>query len=85
MMPLHTSSSKLALSKVLMSEEAEAAADAPAEAEGSILDSLSGVPAELLEKIKGLTLEEAAALIKDVDKTFGLKKDDDEEDGDAEA
>ena len=35
-------------------------------------DVMSELPADVMEKIKGLTLMEAAALIKDIDSTFGL-------------
>lgn len=73
--------SRLALSKVWMCDaEAPAEDAAPAEEEKpSILDSLDGVPAELLETIKGMTLTDAAALIKEVDQTFGLVDDEEEE------
>ena len=48
--------SKLALSRVWMCDEGEAAAEEPAaeEKEGSIFDTISALPAELIEKIKGL-------------------------------
>ena len=62
----------------------DAPEDAPAEA--SVLDSLSDGSAEMLEKIKGLTLLEAAELIKDVEDTFGLgPKEEEEEEAEAEA
>ena len=62
------------------------AAEEPAaeEKEGSIFDTISALPAELIEKIKGLTLLEAKDLIEDVDNAFGVGaaagKDDDESD-----
>ena len=60
------------------------AEDAPAEEESavSVLDDLSSENAALLDQIKGLTLEEAAALMKDMESTFnvGPKGDDDESD-----
>ena len=77
--------SKLALSRVWMCDEGEAAAEEPAaeEKEGSIFDTISALPAELIEKIKGLTLLEAKDLIEDVDNAFGVGsaagKDDEEE------
>ena len=40
-------------------------------------DVMSELPADVMEKIKGLTLMEAAALIKDIDSTFGLGPKDD--------
>ena len=40
-------------------------------------DVMSELPADVMEKIKGLTLMEAAALIKDIDSTFGLGPTDD--------
>ncbi|EOD40634.1 hypothetical protein EMIHUDRAFT_251065 [Emiliania huxleyi CCMP1516] len=60
-------------------EDAPAAEEEPPAA--SVLDDLSGVPAEVLETVKGLTLLEAAALIKEVDATFkvGDYKEEDEE------
>lgn len=76
--------SKLALSRVRMCDEGEAAAEEPAaeEKEGSIFDTISALPAELIEKIKGLTLLEAKDLIEDVDNAFGVGsaagKDDDD-------
>ena len=76
--------SKLALSRVWMCDEGEAAAEEPAaeEKEGSIFDTISALPAELIEKIKGLTLLEAKDLIEDVDNAFGVGsaagKDDDD-------
>ena len=75
--------SKVALSRVWMcdGEAAEESAE-PEKEEGSIFDTISALPAELIEKIKGLTLVDAAALIKEVDQTFGVGeaagKDDDE-------
>ena len=78
--------SKLALSRVWMCDEGEAAAEEPAAEEkgGSIFDTISALPAELIEKIKGLTLLEAKDLIEDVDNAFGVGaaagKDDDESD-----
>ena len=77
--------SKLALSRVWMCDEGEAAAEEPAaeEKEGSIFDTISALPAELIEKIKGLTLLEAKDLIEDVDNAFGVGsaagKDDDDD------
>ena len=68
--------SKVAMSKLWMCEGEEAPAE---EAASSVLDDLSSGNAELLEQIKGLTLVEAAALIKEVDSTFGLTKEDEEE------
>ena len=76
--------SKLALSRVRMCDEGETAAEEPAaeEKEGSIFDTISALPAELIEKIKGLTLLEAKDLIEDVDNAFGVGsaagKDDDD-------
>ena len=57
-----------------MCDEGEAAAEEPAaeEKEGSIFDTISALPAELIEKIKGLTLLEAKDLIEDVDNAFGV-------------
>ena len=83
-MMLHQQS-RLSLSKVWMCD-GEAAEEAPAADDSavSVLDSLSAGNAEMLEKIKGLTLVEAAALIKEVDSTFGLNKDDDDDDAPAE-
>ena len=51
-----------------------------------MLDSLSARPAELLEKIKGMTLADVASLTKDVEKTFnvGPKSGDDDEEEAAE-
>ena len=40
-------------------------------------DVMSELPADVMEKIKGLTLMEAVALIKDIDSTFGLGPKDD--------
>ncbi len=57
--------------------------EAPAEeAAASVLDSLSAGNAELMEKIKGMTLLEASELIKEVESTFdvGPKSDDDDAD-----
>lgn len=49
--------SKLSISKVRMEEE-----EAPAEAaKDSVLDGLSGLPAEVLDAVKGMTLLEARA------------------------
>ena len=68
-----------------MCDEGEAAAEEPAaeEKEGSIFDTISALPAELIEKIKGLTLLEAKDLIEDVDNAFGVGsaagKDDDDD------
>ena len=70
-----------------MEEGEEAPAEeAPAEDAGSILDSLSGLPAELLEKIKGMTLLDASNLIKEAEKTFnvGAGADDDDDATDEE-
>lgn len=75
--------SRVGLSKVWMCEEPTAAADEPAAEEESSFDleSLSDANKEMLEQIKGMTLQDAAALIKDVEKTFnvGPKTDDDDE------
>lgn len=82
--------SKVAYSKVtpfsvLMEEGEEAPAEeAPAE-EGSILDSLSGLPAELLEKIKGMTMLEASELIKEAEKAFNVGAGADSDDAEEEA
>ena len=78
-MMLHQQS-RVSLSKVWM---CDAEAPAAEEEAASVLDSLSAGNAEMLEKIKGLTLLEASQHIKEVDSTFGLNKDDD--DGDDEA
>ena len=85
-MMLQTQSRSCALSKVWMCDGAEAPAEEPAEEEKpSVLDTLDGVPAELLESIKGMTLLDASNLIKEVDKTFGLTKEDEEEEEEAAA
>ena len=43
---------------------------------------LSGVPAEMLEKIKGMSLLDISALSKQVEETFNLgDKDDDDDEG----
>ena len=74
-----------------MCDEGEAAAEEPAaeEKEGSIFDTISALPAELIEKIKGLTLLEAKDLIEDVDNAFGVGaaagKDDDDDVGGVDA
>ena len=69
--------SRLALSKVWMCDAVEAP---EAEEKSSVLDSLSGVPAEMLETIKGMTLLEVSELIKAAEETFEtLPKTDDEE------
>ena len=69
--------------RVRMCDEGEAAAEEPAAEEGSIFDTISALPAELIEKIKGLTLLEAKDLIEDVDNAFGVGsaagKDDDDD------
>ena len=68
--------------RVRMCDEGEAAAEEPAAEEGSIF-TISALPAELIEKIKGLTLLEAKDLIEDVDNAFGVGaaagKDDDDD------
>ena len=70
--------SQLARSKVFLCDAEEA--PAAEEEKPSILDSLAGAPAELLEKIKGMTLLEASELIKEAEKTFNVgPKTDDEE------
>merc|ERR1719149_403250 len=66
--------SKVALSNVRMEEEAPAE-----EKKDSVLPGLSGVPAEVLKSIESMTLLEASALIKDVEKTFGLNDDEDDD------
>ena len=69
--------------RVRMCEEGEAAAEEPAAEQGSIFDTISALPAELIEKIKDLTLLEAKDLIEDVDNAFGVGsaagKDDDDD------
>ena len=73
--------SRVALSRVWMcdgGEAEEAPAEAPAD-EKSILDDLSGVPAEMLEKIKGMSLLDISALSKQVEETFNLGPKDEEE------
>ena len=72
--------------RVRMCDDGEAAAEESAaeeKAEGSIFDTISALPAELIEKIKGLTLLEAKDLIEDVDNAFGVGaaagKDDDDD------
>jgi hypothetical protein len=66
-------------------EEEAPVAEAPEEEKSSVLDSLSGSPAEVLELMKGMTLLEASTLTKEVEETFGLvDKDDDEEEAPAE-
>jgi hypothetical protein len=72
-------SSKLAMSKVVRMEDDEPAEEAAAEEKPSVLDSLSGAPADVLEKMKGMTLMEAAELTKEAEKVFGLVDDDDDE------
>lgn len=70
----------MAVSKVYM-------CDAPAEeapAEASVLDSLSDSNAAMMETIKGLTLEEAAALMKEMEDTFNLGDKEDDDSGDSE-
>ena len=65
-----------------MCEEPAAAEEEPAAEEAAFdLASLSDENAALLETIKGLTLEECAALIKEAEKTFntGPKEDTEEE------
>ena len=84
MLPQHAS--RVSHSRVwMMCDAAEAEEPAPEE-EKSVLDSLSALPAELLEKIKGMTLADVASLTKDVEKTFnvGPKSDDDEEEAASE-
>ena len=87
-MTLALRQSKLSQSKLWMCDaavaEPEEAAETPTE---SVLDSLSPGNAEILETIKGLTLTEVAALIKDAEKTFGTGPkgaDDEEEEAPAE-
>ena len=67
--------------------DADGAADeAPAaeEEKESVLDSLSAGSAELLDKIKGMTLMEASELIKAAEKTFNVgPKDDADDEADA--
>lgn len=60
-------------------EDDEPAEEAAAEEKPSVLDSLSGAPADVLEKMKGMTLMEAAELTKEAEKVFGLVDDDDDE------
>ena len=68
-----------------MSEDGDADDAAPAaEDEPSILDSLSALPAELLDKIKGMTMMDATELIKKVDSTFGVGDSKTEEEESAE-
>ena len=84
MLPQHAS--RVSHSRVwMMCDAAEAEEPAPEE-EKSVLDSLSALPAELLEKIKGMTLADVASLTKDVEKTFnvGPKSGDDDEEEAAE-
>lgn len=73
--------SRAALSKVWMCDAP--AEEAPAEDEKASFDlsSISPDNAAMMETIKGLTLTEAAALIKEVESTFnvGPKKDEEEE------
>ena len=74
-------SSRVVMPRIAMRDAEEAPAEeAPAE-EGSILDSLSGVASDVLEKIKGMTLLEATELIKEAETTFdvGPKSDDDDD------
>mmetsp|Transcript_11889 Transcript_11889/g.27029 ORF Transcript_11889/g.27029 Transcript_11889/m.27029 type:complete len:90 (-) Transcript_11889:153-422(-) len=61
------------------STSAVMAEEAAAEEKPSVLDSLSGAPADVLEKMKGMTLMEAAELTKEAEKVFGLVDDDDDE------
>ena len=81
--------SKVAFSKVspftVRMEEGEDAPVEEAPAEGSILDSLSGLPAELLEKIKGMTMLEASELIKEAEKAFNVGAGADSDDAEEEA
>ena len=60
--------SKLARSKLLMCDAA--VAEPEAEDKPSVLDTLSESNAAILEQIKGLTLVEAAELIKQCEETF---------------
>lgn len=65
--------SKLARSKLFMCDADAAVAepeDAAAEEKESVLDNLSETNAELMEKIKSMTLMEAAEFIKQIDATF---------------
>ena len=72
--------SKLARSKLIMCDaDAAVAEPEPAEEKESVLDSLSDTNAELLEKIKHMTLMEAADFIKQIDSTFNFGDEDEEE------
>lgn len=64
--------------------EAAEAEPAVEDEKASVLDDLSPGNAEILEQIKGLTLLEASALIKEVESTFnvGPKSDDDDAEAD---
>ena len=76
--------SKLGLSKVRIVMD-DAAEEAPAEEnKESVLDSLSAGNADLLDKIKGLTLLEASELIKEAEKAFNVGPKDDEDDAPSE-
>ena len=69
--------SKLARSKLFMCD-ADAAAAEP-EDKASVLDSLSDTNADILEKIKHMTLMDAADLIKQIDATFHGTEDEKDE------
>ena len=73
--------SKLARSKLIMCDADAVVAEPPepAEEKESVLDSLSDTNAELLEKIKHMTLMEAADFIKQIDSTFNFGDEDKEE------
>ena len=70
--------SKLARSKLFMCD-ADAAAAEPEEDKASVLDSLSDTNADILEKIKHMTLMDAADLIKQIDATFHGTEDEKDE------
>ena len=78
------SQSRAAHSKVWMCDAPEEEAPAADEEKGSILDSLAGMPAEVLDQIKGMSLMDVSSLIKDAEKTFGVGKGK-EDDGEDEA
>ena len=77
--------SRLALSKVWMCDGDAAVAEPPAdEGESSFdLDSISDDNKALMEKIGGMTLMDAAALIKEVESTFNVGPKSDDGEGEA--
>ena len=77
--------SRVAMSRVWMCDAEDAPAEEPAEESAtSVLDDLSSENAALLDQIKGLTLEEAAALMKDMESAFNVGPKGDDDDSDAE-